>query len=325
LISWILKEQPVIIVPFLDRAIVILAKSTLVGSYISLRLLIRLILGRERRDKLLMERRLNFNYQFEIIPSFLLFKVLDYAFEFLRLGNRLMIRIIVPKYNYKVYCPVNRDDLVSLSTREDEIIERFSPLQGSIVIDVGSHFGRYTIIASKRVGPNGKVVAIEADPRNFNILKRNIKLNNLKNIITLNCAAYSEETKVKMYLRSEGLSEALYNTVMSNRFEPVKFFEVRANTLDHLIQSEGIHLEQINWIKIDVEGAELEVLKGAKSILSKSNNISLLIEVHLLSGNMTLYEPIRELLDTNNFKIDYEMVHESGERHVIARKENHIE
>lgn len=90
-----------------------------------------------------------------------------------------------------------------------------------------------------------------------------------------------------MYLRSEGLSEALYNTVMSNRFEPVKFFEVRANTLDHLIESEGIRLEQINWIKIDVEGAELEVLKGAKSILSKSNNISLLIEVHLLSGDMT--------------------------------------
>jgi FkbM family methyltransferase len=47
------------------------------------------------------------------------------------------------------------------------------------------------------------------------------------------------------------------------------FVEVEANTLDYLLQSIGIKHEQINWIKIDVEGVEYEVLNGAKNILSK--------------------------------------------------------
>ena len=159
------------------------------------------------------------------------------------------------------------------------------------------------------------------------MLNRNIKLNKLNNIISLNCAAYSKEAKLKLHLPNEGYEGSgytMYNTVTSNRFKTGKFREVKANTLDDLLESEGTHIEQINWIKIDVEGAELEVLKGANRILSISNNISLLIEVHLL-GDITLYEPIRELLNMYNFKIDFEMVHEGGERHIIARKQKNNE
>jgi FkbM family methyltransferase len=322
LVSWILKEEPVRIIPILDRVIVILLRILYVGSYILLRVSLRLILGKKRRNRLLTERRLVFNHEFEIVPSFLWLNTIYFIFKYLRLGNRFLFKIMVPKYNYKVYCPVNKNDLINLSIREDEIIEKFCPEQGSVVIDVGAHLGRYTIIASKRVGPNGKVIAIEADPGNFNILKRNIKLNKLNNIISLNFAAYSKEAKLKLHLRNEGLSNTMYSTVMSNRFETGRFMEVKANTLDDLLELKGIHPEQINWIKIDVEGAELEVLKGASHILSISNNISLLIETHLLSGGITLYEPIRELLNMHGFKIDFEMVHESGERHIIAQKQN---
>jgi predicted RNA methylase len=100
----------------------------------------------------------------------------------------MLLKIAVPKYNYKVYCRVNKEDFVILTRHEDEIIEHFSPKKGDIVIDVGAHMGRYTIIASKRVGENGKVVAIEAHPGNYEMLKRNIKLNKLTNIIPLNFA-----------------------------------------------------------------------------------------------------------------------------------------
>ena len=75
---------------------------------------------------------------------------------------------------------------------------------------------------------------------------------------------------------------------MINRAESEgKFIEVNANTLDNLLlqpQQNGINHADINWIKIDVEGAEFEVLKGATSILSKSKDIALLIEVHNLHG-----------------------------------------
>lgn len=99
-----------------------------------------------------------------------------------------------------------------------------------------------------------------------------------------------------------------------------QFLEVQANALDYLLWSNGIKYEDVNWIKIDVEGAEFEVLKGAKNILSKSNNISLLIEIHNLSSNTNLYEPLKEFLNSYNFKIEFEKVESSGERHIIVRK-----
>jgi hypothetical protein len=76
--------------------------------------------------------------------------------------------------------------------------------------------------------------------------------------------------------------------------------------------------EQVKWMKIDVEGAEYEVFKGAKDILSKSSVITLLIEVHNLSPGFNLYEPIKEFLSLYNFKIVFEEAYENGERHIIA-------
>jgi len=119
----------------------------------------------------------------------------------------------------------------------------------------------------------------------------------------------------------ESSSFTKYNTIMTEMVNNEKqFLEVQANTLDYLLWSNGIKYEDVNWIKIDVEGAEFEVLKGAKNILSKSNNISLLIEIHNLSSNTNLYEPLKEFLNSYNFKIEFEKVESSGERHIIVRK-----
>jgi hypothetical protein len=99
-----------------------------------------------------------------------------------------------------------------------------------------------------------------------------------------------------------------------------KFVEVNANTLDHLLQLQGI--TKVNWIKIDVEGAEFEVLKGAIETITNSKDISVLIEIHNLSGsNSTLYEPIVEFLNKYNFKIEFEKTYDGGEKHLIARKQ----
>ena len=85
-------------------------------------------------------------------------------------------------------------------------------------------------------------------------------------------------------------------------------------------EQNGIGHANINWIKIDVEGAELEVLKGATDILSKSKNIALLIEIHNLPGDTNFYTQIVEFLRSFNFKIDFEKTYEGGEKHLILRK-----
>ena len=136
----------------------------------------------------------------------------------------------------------------------------------------------------------------------------------------MNYAVYSKETKIKLYLPEEDSGYTIYNTIMSNRAGTEdKFVEVNANTLDCLLQLDQIR-EEVNWVKIDVEGAEFEVLKGANNLLSNSKDIALLIEVH---GKNT-YEPIIKSLRSYNFKIDFEKIYENGEKHIIAVKDSSV-
>jgi FkbM family methyltransferase len=297
--SWLLKETKG--VKTLDKCVLYSLKVI----YLGLRILLRIVLGKKRRDRIFIEQGFDFNT--------FLYKV----FKTLRIGNSMLLKISVPKYDYKFYCRINREDLVFMTNHEDDIIEHFTPKQGDIVVDIGAHMGRYTIISSKRVGTNGKVVAIEAHPGNFEMLNRNIKLNQLTNVIPLNYAVYSKETKIKLYVPGEESGYTVYNTIMSNRTgNEDKFVEVNANTLDYLLQLNQIREEEVNWIKIDVEGAEFEVLKGAANVLSKSKDIALLIEVHGPDN----YRPVVEFLNLYNFKIEFEKNHESGDKHIILRK-----
>jgi FkbM family methyltransferase len=165
------------------------------------------------------------------------------------------------------------------------------------------------------VGKIGRVVAIEADPDNFQLLKRNIALNNLTNVLSLNYAVFSTKTRIKLYEQS---ASAKYNSLILTRAkETEKYAEVNADTLDSVLELNGIN--QINWIKIDVEGAEFEVLKGATNTLSREN-IALLIEIHNI-GDSNHYDNIIDLLKRYNYEIAFEHhYHDSGESHVIFRK-----
>jgi FkbM family methyltransferase len=281
--------------------------------YRGIRFSFKIALGKKRTDMFYTKRGINFK------------DFLYRAIKFLKIGDPLMLEIYVPKHNYNIYCPLNKEDFIVMTRHEDDIIERFLPKQGDIVVDIGAHMGRYTIISSKRVGANGKVVAIEAHPSNFEMLKSNIKLNQLTNVIPLNYAAYSKETKIKLYLPDEESGYTMHHSIMSNyvftKYKDKtedKFVEVSANTLDYLLQLNEI--TDVNWVKIDVEGAEFEVLKGASNVLSKSKDIALLIEVHNLSGGTNLYRPIIEFLNLYNFKIEFEKSHDGGEKHIILRK-----
>ena len=283
--------------------------------YLGVRILLRIILGKGRRDRLYKQKSINFK---------------DFLYRSLKLlgiDKSVMLKFDVPKYGYKVYCPINKEDFIIMSRHEDEIIRHFNTKQGDIVVDVGAHMGKYTLIASKRVGENGKVIAIEAHPGNYEMLNRNIKLNGLTNVTTLNYAVYSKESKIKLYMPDEEFGYTMHHSIMFSYLSPKyslkgkeneKFIEVNANTLDNLLQKNGISIE-VNWIKIDVEGAEFEVLKGATEILSNSKDICLLIEVHN-PYDTHHYKQIIDFLKSYNFKIQFEKIYENAERHVIARK-----
>jgi FkbM family methyltransferase len=297
--SWLLKDT--VGVTLFDKSILMAFKLL----YLFLRLTLRGVLGKKRRDNLYTQKGMSFNiFLYNIIKKVGLYEY-------------MLLRIKVPKYNYMFFCRANNEDIIIMKGHEKESLPHFKPNYGDFVIDVGSHIGHYTLIAAKLVGPKGKVIAIEADPKNFEILNKNIELNKLNdNVITINYAASSKEEKIKLFTPEKDAGQTIFNTIISNRVNPnEKFIEVNANTLDNLLQENEISVNEVNWIKIDVEGAELEVLKGAHNILSKSKDISLLIEIH----SSDLYQSIIKFLEIYNFKIEFEKG--GGEwRHIIASK-----
>jgi FkbM family methyltransferase len=276
-------------------------------TYIGLRILIRIALGKKKRDKLYFERGISFRgFLYESI-------------EFLKLDSSFLLVFNIPEYDYKFYSRVTRkvpnflipDMYASMTLHEEDIRKQFYPKKGDTVIDIGAAFGLYTIIASKRVGANGKVIAIEAHPGNYEMLNRNIKLNGLTNVIPLNYAVYSRETKVKIYSNYTIMSERMREEQVKE-----KFVEVNADTLDSILQQNGIRQEQINWIKIDVEGAEFEVLKGAHNTLSNSKDIALYIEIH----GQRNYQPIIEFLYSYNINVTFQKDYGREDIHIIARR-----
>jgi FkbM family methyltransferase len=274
------------------------------GVYLALRILLRCLLGKKRRDRLFVVHQLDF--------ATFMYRIL----KLLRLHHSVLLRLDSPEYGYKFYCRMNRDDLVFMTGHEDELMKYFNPAQGNIMVDVGAHIGAYTIMASKHVGEKGKVIAIEADPANFKILERNIKLNHLTNVIALNIAAFSNQTKLKLYLPEQQSGRTIYNTVISSRaVKEHPFVEVKADTLDRLLNLEGF--QTIDWLKIDVEGGEYDVLKGAHNTISKSKGLSLMVEVH----GSEMYRLVTELLNAQNCRIIIEQMNQNHDwGYIIAQK-----
>ena len=235
-------------------------------------------------------------------PSKIEFK--DLLAKFVGQGN-LMVE--VPKYGYKSYCRTWNyfNDLFIMTIHEDDMLQLFNPREGDIVVDVGAYVGRYTLTSSRRVGEYGKVVAIEGDPSHFAMLNKNLKLNRIDNVRAINCMVGSKDMNIKY---QEFLAE-LNGTEKDSLDNTL----THINSLDNLLIKE-CRINEVNWIKIDVEGAELEVLKGAHNILSKSKKIKIQIEIH---GINKLYKPIVELLYSYNFKIIFEKdepYYRSGDR-----------
>lgn len=258
---------------------------------------------------------------------------MDLMAKFVGKGNMI---VEVPKYGYKSYCRTwsNFNDLMIMTVHEDDLLQLFRPIKGDIVVDVGAYLGRYTLTSSNLVGENGKVVAIEGDPSHYEMLNKNLKLNRVSNVTAIDCMVGSKDMHLIMGSEGNYLTVGLKDIHTNYQEGSYKEFDetgraqigntiVNLNTLDNLlIKEHGI--SEVNWMKIDVEGAELEVLKGAHNILSNSKRINLLIEIH---GINKLYKPIVEILDSYNFKIifekdepRYKIGDRIGAKHIIAKK-----
>jgi FkbM family methyltransferase len=171
------------------------------------------------------------------------------------------------------------DDVVALFGRiEEKKIETLFAdecRQGSTILDVGAHIGRYVLLAADRVGMSGKVIACEPHPANFSILLRNIELNRHTNVIPKNVALSAEDGVAQLSLGDDsGLHSIVYNQESTSREK----LGVKSSTIDSLLKE--LRVERVSLCKIDVEGAELLVLKGAEYSLKERKIEQFICEVH---------------------------------------------
>ena len=152
--------------------------------------------------------------------------------------------------------------------------------EGMTFIDIGAHFGFFTLLGSHLVGPKGRVLAFEPTPSTCRQLQKNIvNYSEHPNIQIFNCAAYNEEREIKFY--DYGIQYSALNSGFGIRRKDAAAIakneiKVEARKLDNILKERGI--DHVDLIKIDAESSEIHVLRGMAETL-KNSRPALILEV----------------------------------------------
>jgi FkbM family methyltransferase len=157
---------------------------------------------------------------------------------------------------------------------EPNTISWFKPEKGETVLDIGAHIGRYTLTAARQ---GSKVVAVEPEPSNYELLRENIALNRFSKVTALQQALSIDERTHQFYIARPGdtATSSLEPEWRKQIPGPRKIVRVQSQTLDQFTDSLG--LGTVDWLKIDVEGHEASVLQSGHATLARTNR--LIIEV----------------------------------------------
>ena len=171
---------------------------------------------------------------------------------------------------------------------------------GDVVLDIGANIGYYTLIFAKLVGENGRVFAFEPDPTNFALLKRNVEINGYKNVVLIQKAVSNKSGKLRLYLSENNKGDhRIYNS-----HDGRKFIDIESVKLDDYFN----HNVKIDFIKMDIQGAEGGAIQGMSKLLEKNVSVKIISEFWPAGLKRFGIEPIAylKLLLRHGFKL-YEL------------------
>lgn len=147
--------------------------------------------------------------------------------------------------------------------------------QGNTVFDIGANAGFFTLIAAKKVGPAGHVYAFEPGVYELQLLRHNLKINHLDNVTIVDCAVSDKVGTAQFAISNDGAMNSLAQTKHPSQ-KIKEWREVKVITLDYFVEQQGI--KHVDFMKIDVEGAEKKVLQGATNFLTRLDAPMILCE-----------------------------------------------
>jgi FkbM family methyltransferase len=171
---------------------------------------------------------------------------------------------------------------------------------GMTVLDVGAHIGYYSRRLAALVGPTGRVFAFEANPENYAVLTANVRGRRYRAVAPFNVAVSDRDGTARLHV-SPGSSN---HSLLPGYTTAVDLLETPTVALDSFLAERGI--DAVDFVKIDVEGAEPIVLAGMVGIIARSPHLALLLESNPQALRCGGVEPRQfvELLQEFGFRVD---------------------
>jgi FkbM family methyltransferase len=175
----------------------------------------------------------------------------------------------------------------------DHDYEKFFRIKkGDVVVDVGAHVGLFAYSVAKRAK---MVVAIECEPKNLEQLHSNLR--NFRNVLVVGKALWNCKGRLPLYVGAWSGGHSLIRDPTSAPWN--REIMVDADTLDNVLRD--LRIAEVDFVKMDIEGAEIEALEGASETLKKISRI-VVASYHERNGVKTIHKVIRKLID-NGFKV----------------------
>jgi FkbM family methyltransferase len=187
----------------------------------------------------------------------------------------------------------------------DYEVENYSFLQqqvktGMHILDIGAHIGLFSACSSQLAGSTGKIICFEPTPGTYSILKNTLRLNHCANVIARQAAVSDKEGTATFYVSHTAGCNS--NSLVKNKSgNQLSAYDVQLVTIDSIVAEYGIHPA---LIKIDAEGAELDVLKGGIKTFKNIKPV-LILGLHpaFITQKGDSLETIWDLLESVLYKI----------------------
>jgi len=203
----------------------------------------------------------------------------------------------------KLRLPQNSDYISGQSETpvQRELARRVRP--GDVIYDIGANVGFFSLIAARLVGHTGCVYSFEPVAENAASTRENVRLNDLRNVTLFDIAVGRSSGNAELLLTEWDGGSSLSTSAVKPT-EPISRRNVRVVALDHIVEQEK--LRRPSFVKIDVEGAELDVLYGMSGTIANSKPI-LLYEID--DGNKDSFQRRWSELDAYVSNLGYDVTH----------------
>jgi len=182
-----------------------------------------------------------------------------------RLTNKKTFLRICSANGLNLQYELNRREIPVLAEifENREYADYFPFYQKACILDIGAHYGYFSLFASLNAGPESKILAFEPFPDNFDILTRNITDCGLKNIESFNCALNDCEGRAKIYGGQSVNNSLVEDFGMIDKEQ--KAVEVDTKTLEQVLRENK--LDKIDFLKMDCEGSEYVILENTPALV----------------------------------------------------------